>query len=646
MNTSRNASPSPTESGPSDIWPKMEEARLPVESDERQEIQLAPVGPLIDRFFQTLSREEWEMMRIGHPDEATKLQLAQLILDIIVSLSQSLLENLKRKHVAVLDDQIRSTLGDIVPQSFAQALNLSHSVSCSSSRGLTDLIVKEVSDSVRSSLEAGTNMTVQREAVAPKRLNKMIKHTSKMVKKFTKGMKTVCKRPGSARKRQKSTTAAKVESDHQEETDKFEIIVVEDGSQLHPSSLGSKNLFSTSEEPDNALETATTRVMEEIIRKEFEEISDALVEGMEGATLQEEVMFHEEVMLLKADASTEVQDIAEAAAESIIEEVISREVRDAGSTTCKKEKTAFSLKEVFKNVHTFFATHFAKLSIHCAAETLRRKFSRPTKVESKGSKKSLHDSIDSLISTIYMEHLEDLTKASAFPTMIDFTQSNLAFSENLSALLHEHATGGMMPELTPEPPYCREVQLKLVGDIQASVWRFLSLMRWWLTFQARTHSDRVVQSLSESEHLTTLATKSWCVAKLTLDDKANAEFKATAVRVLVEMLVTKVFSKAKVNYSIVCPETIVSQLYSKIWAKVNAGEYKVTPQNFSKIQKDIFKDLEKKLKSGVLWLILLNMNHEDTINYIVNLFQTSMLPKKPSTCCRFFKTIRHFFSRK
>lgn len=599
------------------------------EPQELQEIRIESLHPLIERFFSRLTFEEWDLLERGQPDDATKLQLAELILNLIILLSKTLLETLGRRNVPMTEDQIRFILGDNITKSFAQALDITDTVKCASSKTLTDLIAKELCESVKSCLQSETDSPVPKNAVSPKRLNRMVQLTCKMLKTIICSMTTLCKRCKCRKSRPCSTKVTEMESDHQEDTKTLEGAGA-DRSRSQTSSFRPETPHGTSAQSEDSVMRETTNFVQEIIEKEFRELAEPLFDNIE------------DLELLKEESSAEIIAVSKDVAQSIIEEASSLEGRDAANPIPQKEAAKMSLTKVLKKVHTLLARSFAKMSIHCMGTELKKKFHKDSRVKSRESVKSMSDSIDSLISKVYMENLLDLTKARAFPRLQDLTKnSTLVFTKELGELLYCYSTDGMMPGLTPVPPYNREVQLNLMGDIQASVWRFLGLMRWWLSFQARTHSDRVVQNLSEGKQIMALTAPRF-PKSLKIEDH---RFKKTAVRVLVEILVTKLFNNAKVKYTLVKPEIYIQHLFDKIWAEVKGRNFKITQKSLQKIENVIFKDLDKKLGRGMIGLILLDLENPEFENYIVSLFKTCMTPKRPSAFCRFFRTIFGTFSK-
>lgn len=59
------------------------------------ELRIDTVRPLIESVFERITEEQWRLLTLGSPDDATKVLAAELLLDVIASVTNTLLTALK-----------------------------------------------------------------------------------------------------------------------------------------------------------------------------------------------------------------------------------------------------------------------------------------------------------------------------------------------------------------------------------------------------------------------------------------------------------------------------------------------------------------------------------------------------------------------
>ena len=169
------------------------------------ELHVNPVCPLIDSFFERITQEQWTSLKSGCPDDATKIVLAELILDTIASVTNSVFTALKNSQQPQTEKDVLVRLDNVLPQISSQVLGIPNEVDSDSSRRLTDLIAEEVRENISSaisqSLPIGQSLLDQR-IIPHHRVTTMVSQAAKMVKEFVVKVKTVfsCGKPKQKKK--------------------------------------------------------------------------------------------------------------------------------------------------------------------------------------------------------------------------------------------------------------------------------------------------------------------------------------------------------------------------------------------------------------------------------------------------------------
>ncbi len=603
------------------------------QTEEIPEVGGAAVRPLIESFFQKVTADQWRLLKTGAPDDATKIMLAELLLDFITSVSKTLVTALKQNrsiNTVISEERVLSSLGDILPQTFAQVLDVKNEEPCVSSERLTNLIVKEVAESVNSALAASVDTlepVMTPRITPPNRLNVMVGHACNMLKAFMGKVKKLC----TPRRKQRSPTTTPP-PDGQEHMEDLE--VADDHCRSPATSLEAETMEQVSVGSEDSFIIETTKAVQEIISKEVNDIIEPLLDDMTDC----------EYELLQSDSSREIKIIADDIAQSIVEELNSLEERNgAGASLTSEQRSKLSLRGVGKKIKDFFAKSFAKTQIHRIMAQLRNKFSTNSKADSSQSVQSLDAGVDSLLS-------EDGEKQGGNEVCslhkLGNTSSGkvLVFSKVLSDFLYKHLMPEILPEQIVQGGTCKTVTVApardtIYGDIQGKVWRFLGLMGWWMNTQAGTHSDRVTLALKDSESVTPTPEVTEESA-LEQDATTLAERNKMSVKILVEKLVLRILSKAKVNATF--GETTMKSLFEKIWAEVEGVDFNITPKTFKNLDKAVFKDLCKNCGSAESVLVSVCLGEPVIEKLIASSFKQYLMtpPKKHSAIYSFFSSLR------
>ena len=68
------------------------------QTEDIPEVSKDTVRPLIESFFKRITAEQWESLKSCTPDDATKIMMADLLLDIITALSKAWLKTLRSEN--------------------------------------------------------------------------------------------------------------------------------------------------------------------------------------------------------------------------------------------------------------------------------------------------------------------------------------------------------------------------------------------------------------------------------------------------------------------------------------------------------------------------------------------------------------------
>lgn len=164
-----------------------------------QECRLENVRTLVETFFTGITCEQWQQMIIGAPDNNTQIQLAELILGIIRSVSDTLLTTIEQtNNKPESKKRVLDSLGDLLPKSFSQALGIPNQAENSSVKSLSEMIRTEITENVDSALSSrlkNTQTALNQRIIPPSNLNVMVTRASEILKKFADILKRLCCAP-------------------------------------------------------------------------------------------------------------------------------------------------------------------------------------------------------------------------------------------------------------------------------------------------------------------------------------------------------------------------------------------------------------------------------------------------------------------
>lgn len=582
-----------------------------LQGEEMPELNVDTVLPAIESFFRRITTEQWRLLKLGTPDIATEILLAELILEIIRSVSAALLKA-KSTNVVVTEESVRFSMGNMLSQCFGKVLD----APCVSSKGLTNLIAKEVAENVNSALsttERTGEPEIMQHVTLPHRLNAMVGHACTMLKSFTSKIKILCT-PRPRMQRQTLTAFYRDLGLEGVETDDI------NDSALSPVTTKSKDIS----------ETAAATTVEDILREEMGKIMEPLLDEVPDLEYEQ----------LKSESSQEISSFAKCIAQSIAKSL------DKTDAAEEKEKHESSMEEIRIQINTFFAKNFVKTWIYRMLVQLKAKFHQDSKVGSGQSVPSILEDIDSLFQPVQGKK----TQAGKGDTLLQqlkkfSTGKDWIFIQALRDLLSNHFSPGIVRKTILRPinkkAFRRPVpQLRpdIEADIQNKMWSFMGLLRWWLNTRVGGHSQQALDRFENGSLSPTHITPPQS-PEAGEDETAKTSTNKVAIVIIVHKLVSRTFKKAKLDCTVAKSEDIVNRLIEKTWAEVEGVDFEITTKTLKTLDKAIFQDLRKKW--GYAENILVSMNTgEPALENCIASFAKDHLMKSPKKCSR----IGRFFS--
>lgn len=143
-----------------------------------------------------MTAEQWRLLKSGAPDDATQTMLADLLSNIITILSSAFMTALNISTV-ISEQHVRSSLGDILPQTFADVLDVTE-IQFGSFGLLMDLVCKEVTEIVNSALtsdsgdSSSSELPNYKHIAPPSRVSAIVSHACRRLKALMIKLKKTC----------------------------------------------------------------------------------------------------------------------------------------------------------------------------------------------------------------------------------------------------------------------------------------------------------------------------------------------------------------------------------------------------------------------------------------------------------------------
>ncbi|KAK1896636.1 3-ketoacyl-CoA thiolase [Dissostichus eleginoides] len=167
------------------------------QSASPQEEKMAAIGqddihPVVVKFFSRLPVDKWESLNKSTSDDGIKIYVAEFILDLVDVLTKSLLVAMKNNNFIISEEVVWSILGNTLPQTIADFLDIKDTVECASATSLTRLLVKEAVTSVKSAVSCNSQAEGFMESehvTSHHRLDVMVGHAIRMLRTIGAKMK-------------------------------------------------------------------------------------------------------------------------------------------------------------------------------------------------------------------------------------------------------------------------------------------------------------------------------------------------------------------------------------------------------------------------------------------------------------------------
>ncbi|CAB1412834.1 unnamed protein product [Pleuronectes platessa] len=274
--------------------------------------------PIVTSYFEGMTSKQWNLSKAGKPDVATITTLGEKLLEIVFLVTQSTLKGHVSTAGPVSLNGVICSLGNTLPQIFAQALDVPDEVKLVSSDKLTRLIAKEIAECVNSVLSMSVDTVKESipRITSSKRLQCLIQQAGKMIKGLMRNLK------------------------NQQLVDKEDC----------QASSSSRKTISGDRE---SLLSATSKTVQEIIKDEVSHFTKSSSDYEQ----------------LESGSTLEIKNVADDVAEVIVDEIMSQSEVDLESA-----QSSPSMKKMCGWIKKGAAKQFAQASICHIVERLNIKY--------------------------------------------------------------------------------------------------------------------------------------------------------------------------------------------------------------------------------------------------------------------------------
>ncbi|XP_035798405.2 uncharacterized protein LOC118469475 [Amphiprion ocellaris] len=511
-------------------------------------IPMETLRPRICSFFEGIRPQQMEMLVAGNPDLPTKVLLAELLLDMIETCVQSILEHLRRTQTQMLEEDVSAAVADALPRSFAEVLQ--DHISSDMSENLKELLVEEVVENLRSSSSSEDSSP---RLTPPQRVNSMVNEAIKMIHSSTSGTS------------RKSISYRSTESVNR---------VKSAGSGQSPTGLEAlRSLRSelSSLKSTDSLDTTVKKMVHSIIQRTVDEVTEPLTQRSLMSCSHEEMEKH---------ISEETEKIS-----SHISSVLEAQL----SPSVEQDAEKLPQKGIAGKVKTFLAKLFAKALMFRTWGRFEKRAHRDIRRYSKEATDVLVEAVESLLEV----HEETKEEEEVCFLNIPANQT-LHFTQALTDILYERSAEMVVPAQL-------RTRDRRYADIQYRVVLFLTLVRWWMTTQMEPHSRQVLRALTDGlSPLTPRFTNEelsapWPEAPLTQETVVETpeDPRKVYVAVTVYRIVAGLFTKAKMPCSYVELKVRFKWLAEEVWSWMQDKYIDMMLDRSEELHKSISKDLLK-----------------------------------------------------
>lgn len=634
------------------------------------ELKINTIRPLVESIFGRITEDQWRSLSSGSPCDGTKILLAELILEIISSVTRTLLTTIRGVNMPLAKRKVVSSLDAVLLQSLLEALGIPDQADNVYLKSLSDLIQSEVRQNVDTYF-SNTWQTVPPKVyhciVSPSGLSAIVNLFSKVLKTFgAKIKKSFTLRPP---KRPEVKSALEEVEDAAKTEDPFGSC---NGCLSCCQSVSSGTTMPSKKAlAEDCIKTKACETLQEEINKV---LGDIILPFMND--LPEDAR-----NLLQSEAAVELQRLCDGIV-TLLE---------------RKAKKKRPVKKVRRRIKTFLGKLFAKVLIHCVVEQLRRQ--HPEHGSTQNSQ-----SVETLVEVTADGEKRDGGKEDSLVLLFNDIPSSerLVFTEELSGMIYCHffriLSDFIMGRKTWRDLHIPEFHADMYADIQSKVWLLMELMNWWLNSEVSRLSKRVkipkldlmplLVSLKEEaagmedaetedaekdatemedaemEDVEKESGEVEDVEKETAEKDAaekdlveKAAEKSAAERehaeqiernkMCVKFFVEKIVQHVYLDLQVVPENTsnIIIRIFEKIWPKVQGQDFYITQNSFKNLNKMIHKLLCKTLGTPEIVLFSLIKNDARIDSIILAILQKQVMtpPIDSSPVRRFFKSLFNRF---
>lgn len=578
--------------------------------------------PLIKSFFERITEEQLKSLRSGSADEATKILLAELILDMIRSVTSSVLTALKNIHNPESEEEDQPSVDQVTSQISSQALGIDDKVDSVSSRSLSDLLAEEVRRNVDSALSNGLQnlqFAIDQNVTQPHRISAMVLHATKVLRELAMKMKTIfAPRLNSEREESLIREPVRFSPAPREELGLYDA----DGPQTR-SSVGPRKNPQTASSCEG-FRSKTPERFQEDISKDLSDILTPLLEELPECEFKK----------LQREITEELQ-------------ILSDEV---GQMVCARDTDNWKVARVM--IKEFLAKSFAKVWIHRFLIQLKKKHRQYSDIDSSALAESLVATCSSL-TQLETEEKEDENKDSLTLLFRRISSSTiLVFTKQLSDLIYPHFLPQTVPDSLKGSESLRNLEAMYAdtyADIQSKVWVFVVLLNWWLKTQGKTLSEKVdiptAQTVAAPREQVRRPNATLRYQEARQEAEPQVDRKSMLVKLLIDKVLWEIYCDVKM-----LPEkkdNITTRLFESVWAEVRLADVFVTAKSLKSTSVKIYRQLCKMWTSADQLLCLLISQDPTTEIHVASVFKGHLTTPatKPSYIRSFFSSLGRAVAR-
>lgn len=580
-----------------------------------RDFRMDEVRRLVESFFGQITENQWKQLVVGSPDNVTQIQLAELILSIIESVTKTLLAAITNTTQPESKIQALDTLDDMLPNSFTQALGIPDEEDNGSLKSLSEMIRTEVTENIDSTLSTRVEYVqpvINQRIVPPSRVNTMVCRASEVFKKFADMFKSlfspkVRKQEVSQFETVESYQLSQriiqtelvedpvVEIEYQEEVVEPEIPQDPGGFRLQVDSGETEILEFTSNE--NFIRKAS-EMLQQQIRAELRKLVLPILDNSEA-----------EYEMLNNEALLELQSLSFQIANSI----------------CSGERRSLPLIRGRLRIKDFLARCLSKALISRLCEKIKRAYPQYTQ---EGSKESL----DSLLTFVYawlqtdVSRNQEAEKEDSLVSWFNISSNRaLVFAKQLSDQIYRYVIGDSPEMVNVGVIGVPQEHDEMFADSLGKVWVFVVLMNWWMNSQGQTICERIKMPLMYS-----------LLDTSERDALMRKEKNRCCVKFFVEKIVHHVFVDVRMMPD--NRQDIINLLFENVWAAVQGADLYITQEAFKGLRRKIDRVLYRRWGTPELALFAVTSRDPLIEQCIITIIKDQLMkpPKKPSSFRRFF----------